>query len=612
MKKYSDSFTQGGQTELHKFHMMRQVFWATLKICGYITALGFILLLIFKHDWEDYYFLGAHYKALIRVDMDYLPHHFFDTTWVSLDKDQWEVLPDYKLALNPLYIKFANEVQTDLLKSLLESFFIFVISFVGVSSFWVYRGKTRQKTKIIKGVELVSPKKLSRLIKKQGASNIRLGNVPLPFNAECEHVMITGTTGTGKTNLIHDLLRQIRVRKEKAIIIDTTGGFVSRFLDEENDKLINPFDKRTSDWSLWKECVEDYEFDEFSESLIPTEHYDKFWTKAGQQLFSEAALKVKASKNASIEELLNILLSKPLNEICKYFQDTFVSSYVDPSAEKTAMSIRATLVSALRSLKYLKSTRGNFSIREWIKDEKKTNWLFLSCLPTQREVLKPLMSAWLSIAIKSLMSLEEKPERRVWFIIDELASLNHLPILTQGLAEIRKYGGCLVLGIQDINRLDVLYGASSARTLGALTGTKVVFRVDGDAANQISRLFGEQETLDSNESISFGAHQMRDGVSLTEQQKIRPLISATDIMTLNNLESYLKFPRNLPATKISFKFRSYPKINEPFIKKVQKKGKQSTPEEREDIKSTEKKQENLIITWNPNQKENKEPMDLGR
>lgn len=611
MKKYSDSFTQGGQTELHKFHMMRQVFWATLKISGALAIISFFLLLFKDHIWQDYYFLGAYYKSILRAQLDFLPKDCFDTNWIMMDH-RWVEVADSFITTDLRSLRFSTHLQDHIIKSLYQSLWIFSLSILAVSIFWIWRGKSRQKTKILKGYELVSPRKLSRLVNKQGASNIILGNIPLPLNSECEHMMITGTTGSGKTNLINHLLQQIKLRKEKAIIVDTTCGFVARFFDEKQDKIINPFDARTTDWSLWKECVEDYEFDEFSESLIPNEHYDKFWTKAGQQLFSEAVSKTKKTKNPSIDELLKILLSKPLKEICEYFKDSFVSTYVDPSAEKTALSIRATLVSALRNLKYLKNSNAKFSIREWIKDEKQTGWLFLSSLPTQREVIKPLMSAWLSIAIKTLMSLEENPNRRVWFIIDELASLNHIPILTQGLAEIRKYGGCLVLGIQDINRLDVLYGSSSARTLGALTGTKVAFRVDGDAAGQIARFFGEQETLDSNESISFGAHQMRDGVSLTEQQKIRPLISATDIMILNNLEAYLKFPRNLPVTKLTFKFIEHPKINEPFIKKKQKArrvDKSKNKEETENHVSEEIKQNPFVITWTPQKNETMELSD---
>lgn len=252
--------------------------------------------------------------------------------------------------------------------------------------------------------------------------------------------------------------------------------------------------------------------------------------------------------------LLDTLLSKPLNEIYHHYKNSFVSAYVDPAAEKTAMGIRATLVSAIQNLKHFKQMdKVVFSIRQWLSNDPDDSWLFMCSQPNQRETLKPLMSTWLSIAMKGLMSMGENRDRRIWFITDELASLNQMPILMQRLAESRKYGGCFVLGMQDLHQLDVLYGSHVARTLGALMGTKLAFRLDSHAAKQMSEIFGQQEVLEPSESISFGAHQIRDGVSLAAQRSIRPLISPADLMKLDNLEAFLKFPRNLPTTKIKFK-----------------------------------------------------------
>lgn len=553
MKRYSDAFTQGGQTQLHTFHMIQQVVTTTLKIDLILSLVFFISIICLNYSFEQIYFLIVFNKASFRLHFDFLPKGFFDTSWVLSNSNQWTEINDYILANHKEYINYAAQLTVEMIKKVMQTIYFFCFSFVLLSIYWVSRGKERQETKILKGYELVEPKILRKLVIKRGASELNVAGVPLPKNAECEHMMITGTTGAGKTNAINSLLLQIKKLNHKAIIIDTSGGFVSRFYEDKKDLLLNPFDKRTQHWNLWNECNEEYDFDEFSESLINMDSYDKFWTRAAQQLFSTAALKMKKGNKASIQELLNSLLSKPLNEIFPHFEDTLVSAYVDPATEKTAMGIRATLVSALRNLKYLEDKDNNFSIRNWLKTEDK-NWLFISSLPIQRETLKPLMTAWLSIAVKSIMSMGEDLNRRVWIIIDELASLNKVPILMQGLSEIRRYGGCFILSFQDLYQLDAIYGSQVAHTFGSLTGTKIVFRMDSHGAKQMASLFGEQEILEPNESISFGAHQMREGVSLTDHQKVRSLISPSDLMKLDNLEAFLKFPRNLPASKIKFPF----------------------------------------------------------
>ena len=45
---------------------------------------------------------------------------------------------------------------------------------------------------------------------------------------------------------------------------------------------------------------------------------------------------------------------------------------------------------------------------------------------------------------------------------------------------------------------------------------------------------------------------MRDGVSLNDQNKMKPVVTPTDLMSLNNREAYLKLPGNLPIAKVQF------------------------------------------------------------
>ncbi|KJV77194.1 conjugal transfer protein TraD [Orientia tsutsugamushi] len=70
------------------------------------------------------------------------------------------------------------------------------------------------------------------------------------LNSERLHILITGTTGTGKTNMLNELLPQIRLHKDRAIIVDTTGAFTDRFFDSKCDKLLNPFEKIVSNGCL--------------------------------------------------------------------------------------------------------------------------------------------------------------------------------------------------------------------------------------------------------------------------------------------------------------------------------------------------------------------------
>jgi hypothetical protein len=58
---------------------------------------------------------------------------------------------------------------------------------------------------------------------------------------------------------------------------------------------------------------------------------------------------------------------------------------------------------------------------------------------------------------------------------------------------------------------------------------------------------------------------MRDGVSLNDQNKIKPVVTPTDLMSLENFEAYLKLPSNLPVAKITFGVPSMKLICPAFV-----------------------------------------------
>jgi len=569
--KLSGSFVQGGQTQLHKLHMIRQVLWATFKASLVIGTLWFCFLIYQDFGWKEFYALIVYYGACLRDDLSFLPHGFFDRVDFPFQDGQFHTVSCSWLARTPSIRYFVTFLQGRLLEKLFYAFLVMLLSFASLSWFWMRRGKHRQQKKILQGTTVVKPQVLKKLIKRRDRSDLSLGDVPLLKNRETEHMMIVGTTGTGKSNSLHHLLRQIRARGDRAVIIDTTGSLVSRFYEDGRDKLLNPLDKRSLNWDLWSECKEPYHYTELAQSLIPESGSDPIWWTSARRLFVTTAQKLQIKNQRSIKKLLKLSLIDPLSKVSSFYEETQVSSFMNSAADKTALSVRSTLGMYTEAFAYLESDQQHpFSIRSWVRNELKreenTNnnnhnhsnsgdWLFLSSTTEQRELLAPLLSTWLSIAYKALMGLEESYTRRLWFIVDELPSLNVLPNLPKALAEIRKYGGCFVIGLQNLPQLEEMYGMNLTRSMAGLCGTKVVFRTsDAPTAKKLSEFFGEQEILEPAESISFGAHQMRDGVNLAEHRRFQATIPYTNLLNLNNLEAYLQLPGNYPLTKIAFDY----------------------------------------------------------
>ena len=62
----------------------------------------------------------------------------------------------------------------------------------------------------------------------------------------------------------------------------------------------------------------------------------------------------------------------------------------------------------------------------------------------------------------------------------------------------------------------------------------------------MSSFFGEVQTRETQEGISYGANEIRDGVNLSSVERTRPSVSPSDILSLKNLEAFLKLPGNIP------------------------------------------------------------------
>jgi type IV secretory pathway TraG/TraD family ATPase VirD4 len=191
-------------------------------------------------------------------------------------------------------------------------------------------------------------------------------------------------------------------------------------------------------------------------------------------------------------------------------------------------------------------------------------WLFLTCMPDQRETLRPLLSCLLDVSVNSLMTLAPDNDRRTWFIIDELAALHKLPSLPMMLAEGRKYGGCVVAGSQSMHQLRDIYGHNSSLGMFELFNTRVFFRsLDPDNANFIARSLGDKEFTEVHENMSYGAHEMRDGVSISTVNRKEFTVAPSELMTLKDLEAIIHLP-NSYITKMQMSYKNLKKKVDAF------------------------------------------------
>lgn len=275
------------------------------------------------------------------------------------------------------------------------------------------------------------------------------------------------------------------------------------------------------------------------------------------------------------------MLGKSLSDtgLQAFYKGTSLASLMQPSAEKTIAGIRMNLAAAIDAFKYFKeNSRSRFSIIKWIADENSGDWLFLTALPSQREALAPLLASWCNFAFLGLERLTPSRSRRLWFIVDEFPGLGHkIDALPRMVAEGAKYGACCVLSFQNKSQLDHLYNPHVTKTILSNCNTKMIFRSpETSTAQFLSALLGKHEVFESSESISMGAHHIRDGVNLSPQQRLKPIVSETDIINLNKFEAFVQLPGDLPLTKVTV---SIPEVEDKNLAFIPKEGEHNRKQE---------------------------------
>ncbi len=551
------TITEGGQLWAHRVRLAKQVLKiaSTISLVAVVVIFGCKLIKIPKLYFQATgYYIQASVLSGSKNPIEVDGPFWGSLTKQSTSRPKVSVQPEILSKTCKKYATLTGQtLQRDLLLSLDWSSKIFGLCLV----FFLVKGWRSRKRKHVDGKQVISPLRLYLKLKLKGkASPIKLGRIPLVKGTETQHILISGATGSGKTNAYHHLLPQIRKQKQRAIIIDTTGEFVEKYYREGKDILMNPLDQRGVSWHPWCECKDASDYKAMAQSFIPSSYREEenFWRRGAQEVLFAALMEFAETKNTSA--LSKLLLHDSLSTVATMLQGTTATAYLDMSSEKTAGSVRAVVSSFLGCLETLPDTSEPFSIRDWVGKEEDDSWLFLSCTSRQRASLVPLLSVWLSLGISSLLHLPPKIDRRLWFVVDELPRLHHLKDLENFLTESRKFGGCGLLALQSPAQLETIYGRTTTSTILGNCATRIAFaEYDALTAERIAKSFGEKEIRESQEALSYGSHEMRDGVNLSFQSKTIPVISPTAIQSLNTHEAFIKLPGKMPIAKLKLRLQ---------------------------------------------------------
>ncbi|MGC1470113.1 MAG: type IV secretion system DNA-binding domain-containing protein [Sphingorhabdus sp.] len=395
-----------------------------------------------------------------------------------------------------------------------------------------------------------------------------LAGVRYPWRTEQSHTMLIGTTGTGKTTQMRDMIAQMRLRRDRAVVFDLTGAYVEAFYNPDTDIILNPMDKRCPSWSVFLECVSHADFSSVAAALMPIDGgaSEPFWILAARTLFVETCIRLKQAGKATNRDLASRLMMADLKDVHKMLQHTVADPLTAPEAARMAESIRAVFNTNAQALRFLPEDNPPFSICDWIAaPERPGSILFITSTHNELTLNRALLTVWMNIAVHRLMRQPRTRDLRTWFFFDEVHALHRLPAIEDGLQTARGFGGAFVLGIHSFAKLSETYGEEGAQNLASLARTKLILATaDRDTAQHCSDFIGHREVRMMDEAYSYGYSNIRDAATITPRQQIEALVIPDDIMKLPSLRGFLVFPEGFDAARVQLHYKDYPVVAEAY------------------------------------------------
>lgn len=203
---------------------------------------------------------------------------------------------------------------------------------IGLFTVWVLQrtmseqGKDTLADRVIGGTRVTDEEDVAAQTAQYcGTNALRIGPVPVPRRIETRHFAFLGTTGSGKTTALRQMLNGIERRGEAALVYDTSGEFIAHYYSPaRGDIILNPFDARCAFWTPFDEISHPADADRIARQLVSetSSQDDDVWLETSRILVANMIRSLWAEKNCSLEALLEALQVKDKEQLKEWLGHT--------------------------------------------------------------------------------------------------------------------------------------------------------------------------------------------------------------------------------------------------------------------------------------------------
>lgn len=354
------------------------------------------------------------------------------------------------------------------------------------------------------------------------------------------HVLLSGSVGSGKTQILMPIAAQLYARGIPALVLDTKGDYTSHM---PRALILSPWDSRSAYWDIGADVRTREQASAFADALIPlSEGNGRHFDLACRQILTGVIIGLQNQAQAvwGWRMLAQVLSSGSASLLATLQQSAPATCDLirDPRNQTTGSTLAA-LAAHCRVIDDLATAWGDgdvpgrggepmekFSLASWRHGPHR-----MVCLHSglDQSVSRAWLAAFYATAAGMLLRLPDSHHRRVFLLLDELTAIGRIDLA--GLFERgRSKGVCVVAGFQDLAQVRMVYGRDFADALSSMVGTQIVCQVGpGDTREKVAAWCGSERVAVPTITHSHSGSGAAQGAAVGVHEENRKLVLPAEL-----------------------------------------------------------------------------------
>ncbi|MHB1609707.1 MAG: type IV secretion system DNA-binding domain-containing protein [Acidiferrobacter thiooxydans] len=359
---------------------------------------------------------------------------------------------------------------------------------------------------------------------------------------ECDHFMVVGGTGAGKTTVIWPWIQEAVARKDLVLIFDSKGDFTQK--TPEPFTLLSPTDARSARWILGRDIRTPLEAQDLAVTLIQEppggSKSDPMWIQGSRAILAGLITDLQtrygedwgldhlayecAAALSDFDRLKTVILREA--PICIIL----LGGEEAEGPNRTTMGFLTQIVASFTNVIHLGVAANDlkvnpgWSVRQWLAG-KTPPTVVIGFRGEQSELMSQSFAASIiERVVKQVGGFRDAApdQRRIWLCIDETPVAGHLPSITTSLTTLRSKGVRTVLGFQTLASVREKYSKDVATIWQGQCGIKIVSALGATEDQEwASRLLGDREVERYTHQLSQQSHSDAGGQHSQSWQRVR-------------------------------------------------------------------------------------------